>query len=221
MVKNLFVLFSLFLTIQFCSAQDKKFGIIGGANYSTLVGDVNDTDFINIQRRLSFHLGLFAEVGISQKFTFSPRLLFSSQGLRSEGNISAFRNFDQIIVGIEEFESIERANYLNIPLFFNFNFAKEVGLNFGPQLGFLINTSTITKIENSHGSTEKDKFSVNGDFKLDYGVALGLLYNFSEDLFVELNYYQGISNISRNPDIRFENKNNNSVFQLSVGYVLL
>ncbi len=98
---------------------------------------------------------------------------------------------------------------------FSFTLANEIHLNFGPQAGFLLNT--VSKFE---GDGEEERSSANGDFKLDYGGLLGVSYNFSDEFFIELNYYQGISNISRNPDFRFESTNNNSVFQLSLGYLL-
>lgn len=213
MLKNISIVILVFASIHFSSAQDKKFGIIGGANYSTLFGDIRDNPNFEIDRRLSFHAGFFADFQLSDKFSFSPRILYSSQGYKSSGDLSDFGV--EPIPSPSEFENFIQYNYLNLPMVFSFTLANEIHLNFGPQAGFLLNT--VSKFE---GDGEEERSSANGDFKLDYGGLLGVSYNFSDEFFIELNYYQGISNISRNPDFRFESTNNNSVFQLSLGYLL-
>lgn len=213
--KSLLLLLVSMVAVHISSAQNKKFGIIGGANYSTIVGDF--ADIFDTERRLAYHLGGFLELPLSDKIVFSPRLVYSSQGYISNFDSQNFR-FD-LEPQPQKIKSSNRSNYLNIPLLFKFKLADKFGVNIGPQIGFLLNTAVVYKeVEGVNDIEEGDRSSNSGDFKLDYGTKGGFFYNISEKTFVELNYYHGFSNISRGgiTDVR----NNHSVFQLSLGYYL-
>ncbi len=203
------------LSIQIIVAQDKKFGIIGGLNYTSLYGDFRRNGSFPPKYMISFHAGLTSEFQLSDRVNFSPRLVFSSQGYRQKANSSEIRNFDPEFSSFS-FKSNNKLNYLNVPLTFGFSLDSKMRLNFGPQFGFLINRATTSKVTNEDGSVEEDKFSNSGDFELDYGAVLGISYNISDDIFMELGYFRGFSNISRGGlgDV----KNNNTVFQVSLGY---
>jgi hypothetical protein len=205
------------LSIQFIVAQDKKIGFIGGVNYSSLYGDFRKNGAFPPKYRISFHVGLTSEFQLSDRVNFSPRLIFSSQGYRQKGDSSDFRNFDPEFSSFN-FKNNNQLNYINVPLIFNFSFDSKIGLNFGPQFGVLLNSVANSKVTNEDGSVEEDKFTTSGDFKLDYGGIIGVSYRISNDIFIDINYYRGFSNISRGGigDI----KNNNSVFQLSFGYYI-
>ena len=205
------------LSIQFIVAQDKKIGFIGGINYASLYGDFRKNGTFPPKYRISFHAGLTSEFQLSDIVNFSPRLIFSSQGYRQKGDSSDLRNFDSEFSS-SSFRSDSKLNYLNVPLVFRFSIDSKIGLNFGPQFGFLLNRVTNSKVTNEDASVEEDKFSNSGDFELDYGAVLGISYTISNDIFIELGYFRGFSNISRGGlgDV----KNNNSVFQLSLGYFL-
>lgn len=225
-MKTFFLLLLVcFASLQTSFSQDKKIGIVGGANYSTFFGDLTDNENFNYSRRISFHVGLVAEFSLSQKFTFSPRITYSSQGYKSKSDDSVIffndlngYNFVDSNPNQSMFEISEILNYINIPLLFKYSLGSRFHVNFGSQVGFLINGITKAKTTFPNGLEENDKLSGDGDFKLDYGGLLGVSYNLMEELFVELNYYEGFSNIYRGG--LGDRTNNNSVFQLSTGYLL-
>lgn len=81
-----------------------------------------------------------------------------------------------------------------------------VNLQFGPQLGFVVSAKAKA------GDIEADiKDFVN---TIDFGVGLGLGYELETGLNFGARYNYGLSNLNKEGDA----KNNNSVFQLSVGY---
>ena len=107
-----------------------------------------------------------------------------------------------------------RQNYLVIPL------------NFGPQLGFLLNRVSIRETTGTRNRLslfpEDGTFRYSGDFELDYGAALGLSYKINEDIQIRLRYYRGFKNIiadSFSSNFQ-EQKGFNSVFQLSASYAI-
>jgi hypothetical protein len=217
MSKISFTIITVFLLFQLNYGQDKKIGFIGGINYANLVGDINSRSDINNSGRFGFHIGAFSIISLSEKLDFWPRVIYSSQGYRQKGDSSDFRNFDPEFSSFN-FKNNNQLNYINVPLIFNFSFDSKIGLNFGPQFGVLLNSVANSKVTNEDGSVEEDKFTTSGDFKLDYGGIIGVSYRISNDIFIDINYYRGFSNISRGGigDI----KNNNSVFQLSFGYYI-
>ena len=80
------------------NAQDKStrrsdisFGLKGGLNFSMISGD--DTD--GLDGRIDFHIGVVNEIPISDKFSFQPEILYSSQGDKmSIDDIDIDFNFD-------------------------------------------------------------------------------------------------------------------------------
>ena len=211
MKRKLFLLVLLSLSIKVGHSQDKKFGLMGGANYSNVFGDLKDN--FDVERRISYHVGAFSFLSLSDRIAFSPRVAYSSQGYDIEFGLRQTANEPLTL-----FEFTTRLNYLNVPLLFKYYLKPDLSINFGPQLGFLLNTVTINK-NTSGPSLGHDTTRISGDFRVDYGLKVGAAYAINHDLFVELNYFQGFSNISRDSIIPTES-NNNSVYQLSVGYFL-
>ncbi len=195
-------------------AQDKNFGLIGGLNYANVFGDLKDN--FNTERRLSFHLGVYSEFELSKNFSLSPRIIYSSQGYNLDLELR-----QTIDSPITIFEIANRLNYLNIPILFKYYVDSRISLNFGPQLGFLLNTASVNKNPTSF-SIDSQSLNSSGDFKIDYGAKIGLTYLVNNNINIEIGYFQGFSNISRGEIASVVNNesNNNSVFQLSVGYSL-
>ena len=140
--------------------------------------------------RTSIHIGFLAEVIISDKASFQPELLYSGQGYVGEDTKKKF-------------------NYINVPLLLKYYVAENISIEAGPQVGFLINS-----IERGNdGNTDFEDQNI-----VDFGVNLGLGYEFPSGIFFQGRYNLGLTNIngSDNSDtISYSN----SVFQLSVGYM--
>ncbi len=211
MKRKLFLLIFLSLSIKVGHSQGRKFGLMGGANYSNVFGDFKDN--FDTERRISYHIGAFSFLSLSDRITFSPRVAYSSQGYHIDLELRQTVDEPPTL-----FELATRLNYLNVPLLFKYYLKPDLSINFGPQLGFLLNTLTVNK-DTSGPSLGEGSTRFSGDFKIDYGLKVGAAYAINQDVFVELNYFQGFSNISRDGIVP-TGSNDNSVYQLSVGYFL-
>lgn len=172
------------LTIVSINAQDVKFGAKTGLNFAFITGDNSE----DLDPNTDFHLGVMAEFKISDKFSLQPELIYSGQGaelnVASEGRISL--------------------NYLNLPLIGKYYVTKQLSLEAGPQIGYLLSTK---------GGTLDYKDLLK---PIDYGVNFGVGYKLDNGLNFGARYNLGLSDI--NDVDGFTDKNRNGVVQLSVGF---
>ncbi|MGA1227075.1 MAG: porin family protein [Tamlana sp.] len=172
------------------NAQEVKFGAKAGLNLASVSGD--DTD--DLDSRTSFHLGVVAEIAISDKFSLQPELLYSAQGAK------------------ESFEGIDidlKLDYINLPIMAKFYVADGFSLELGPQVGFLMSAKA-----EGEGESEDIKDFVKG---IDFGANFGVGYKMESGLNFGARYNLGFSNIN-DGEGSDEFKNQNSVIQISVGY---
>lgn len=179
--------------------SEPSFGLKGGLNFALIAGD--DTD--DFDGRIAFHGGAVVEFPFSDKFSFQPELLYSSQGDKG--------TFDGMEIKF-------KLDYLNLPLMAKYYVADRFSLEAGPQIGFLL-------------SAEAEGDGVTVDIKdifkgIDFGLGFGLGYKLENGLNFSGRFNVGLSNIVEDEgsilDMEFDSgntKNYNNVFQLSVGYL--
>lgn len=179
------------------NAQEINFGVKAGLNLASLTGEeLEDYDML-----MSFHVGAVAEIGISEKFSFQPELLYSSQGAKAEQS------------GIKIKALL---NYLNLPLMAKYYVAEGFSVEAGPQIGYLL--SAKFKAE---GGGESETRDVKDELKsIDFGVNFGAGYKLENGLNFGARYNLGLSDIndSENDGESSGNKTKNGVIQISVGY---
>jgi len=129
-------------------------------------------------------------------------------GIMSEIPISEKFSFQPELIysgqGYSIDDSTVELNYLNMPLMGKYYVTKGLSIEAGPQIGFLLSAEDEdTDIKDSLNS-------------VDLGVNFGLGYKLDNGLNFGLRYNLGLSDI--NDLDGFTNKNQNGVFQLSVGY---
>ena len=171
-------------------SQETRFGVKAGLNYSSIIGDLTN----GIKFRFSGHAGVFLEVELADRFSFQPELLYSSQGFQFSSDLSAIQN-NGAIADQNDFRTNVQFNYFTVPLLAKFSLKDRLAVEFGPQLGFLLNQ--VTKIKNLDQRDEtlpNNRTSTSGNFRLDYGVAAGLAYNFSESVSIQPRFYFGLRN---------------------------
>ncbi|WP_426058862.1 porin family protein [Hymenobacter sp. B1770] len=170
------------------NAQEVRFGLKGGVNYSTITTDDNDED---IESKIGLLGGAFANFGLSDLISIQPEVLYSQKGAQSESmNDAKFK-----------------LNYIDVPVLVKVNAG---GLFFegGPQVGFLAGAKI------TDGTTSVD---VKDNFKsVDFGYAVGLGYQAESGPMIGLRYNGGITNISK--ETSDNDKTRNSAFQLYVGF---
>ena len=137
------------------------------------------------------HLGIFTYIKLPLIFGIQPELQYSMQGTKVNAN--TVRNID----------------YINIPLLFRSKIGP-INLHFGPQFGLL--TSAFRDVDGITNDI-KDKFSER-DFSLVFGVSIEPI----ERLIFSMRYVKGLQDIS---DEDLDDKTKNTVFQFSLGYILI
>ncbi len=183
------------------SAQETTFGVKAGVNFANLGGDVEDADGLT-----SFHIGGVAEIGISEKFSFQPELLFSAQGAKYEESEEGY-----------SYEEKYKLNYINVPLMAKLYLTEGFSVEAGPQIGLLLSAKSEWE-ETFMGETDSDDEDIKDYMKsIDFGFNLGLGYKLEGGLNFGARYNLGLSNINDDDDAD-DYKITNGVFQISVGY---
>lgn len=190
-----------------------KAGVKGGLNIASIGGDsyYNTTSGIDYNSRIAFHIGGFLEVPLTEKFSFQPELLYSSQG-SGYGAFGAF-GFDDTNLG-----------YVNVPLLGKYHIWNGISAEVGPVIGILVTANSDDDFYDPDFSDDNDFDDGEIDDKeryntLDAGIAIGATYIFDFGLFAGLRFQKGILNIY---DDRFTNaKGQNNVFQIFAGYSFL
>jgi opacity protein-like surface antigen len=176
-----------FVSLQ---AQEVKYGAKAGLNLSNVTGDIEGNSM-----KVGFQVGGFAEIKITDKFSFQPELMYSAQGTK----------FEEEFFG-ETIEFDMNLGYINVPLMAKYYFTDKFSLEAGPQLGFLL--SAKAKAE---GESEdiKDDFNT-----LDFGLNIGAGFDVSENINIGLRYTAGLSNLAKDAD-GFEVRNSNIALLLA------
>ncbi|WP_322550298.1 porin family protein [Flavobacterium psychraquaticum] len=204
-------LFAVILLVAFgsASAQEKtsnvaniKFGAKGGINFANLAGD--DAD--GAKMFVGFNAGFFIEIPVADKLVFQPEILYSAQGSKSEGPLFV----DGSVYNVE---ATFKFNYINIPLLFKYEIADKFSLEAGPYVGFLTSAKLKANIQGVGSETIDAKDMLKST---DFGIAIGMNYEFTDVIFANARYQSGLTEIGdaegNNNDIK------NSVFQIGLGF---
>ncbi|MFB9864141.1 PorT family protein [Rufibacter immobilis] len=182
MKKLLFAGAFALMSVVAANAQT-SLGVKAGLNVASI--RIPGTD---IDPRIGVHAGFFASTPISKSFALQPEILYSQQGVKTEGTTFTY-------------------HYLNIPLIFKGYISGGLHAQVGPQFGVLLSA------KREKGKTSTD--ITDSQNRYDGAVALGLGYDVSSWQ-VSARVNLGLSDTRDDPDGGANRSNN--VFQLSLGY---
>ncbi len=171
-------------------------GIKAGANITKIDGKSFKDEF-----RYGYHLGGFAEIGLGEKLSLQPEVLFNQFQTRVD---TSFEAVYQDAVNFGDERSV-KLNYLSVPLLLNYELGNALTLQAGPQFGILLNQEK-NLVENGKEAFSKGDLSMLG----------GATINISKLRFTG-RYMIGLNNIN---DLDNQNEWKNQGFQLSVGFAL-
>jgi hypothetical protein len=200
------LIFSAIALIAFTNlnAQEKSFGAKAGLNIAKLT-QTNQNISESTDSKIGFHVGFFGEFKIAKQFAIQPEVLFSRVGgdVKEQSGSGGFS-----------------LNYISIPVMFKYYPTKEFSLEAGPQISFLTGASV------TYGNQTVDADQIFNAF--DFGLNIGMNYNFTDKVFANARYNFGLSNIASDTYINaineYDNSNsssikfNNSYFQLGLGF---
>ena len=184
------------LFISSVSMAQFHIGIKGGANFTKVDGQSFKDQF-----RYGYHLGGFAEIGLGNKFSLQPEVLFNQYSTRLDSN---YNHVYEDVFNSDQ--SKVKLNYLSVPILLNYRLIGNfLTLQAGPQFSILMNQDK-TLLQNG------GKAFSDGDFAMLGGVQLKL-----SALRITGRYSIGLKNIN---DIDNRDKWTNQGFQLSLGLAL-
>ncbi len=206
-MKKILLLSVLSLGLFAASAQDKTvFGVRGALNVNTLVSPPNAASSNGSHGNLyGFAGGLFAEIPFAANFAFQPELDYSMKGTQGNGTINN-----------QNFTVKENLNYITLPVLFKYIPSGLKGLNVfvGPEIGYLL--SAKQKITISNMDTTMD---VKNQIKpFDFGVDVGVGYDFIPNLGVDFRYGFGLMNILKSSSSN-GNSLKNQTFQIGIRFL--
>jgi len=182
------------LTMQAASAQF-RLGAKVGANLVKVDGKSFKDEF-----RYGYHLGGFAEIGVTKKLTIQPEVLFNQYSTTLDSNFkSVYSNV------INSNQSHVKLNYLSIPILLNYRLIGPIYLQAGPAFSVLMDQSK-NFLQNGGDAFKKGDFSMIGGAQ----VRIAKLY-------LSGRYVVGLANIN---DIDDKDKWKSQAIQLSLGLSL-
>lgn len=164
----------IFLLITTVTNAQFHAGAKAGVNIGKLDGKSFKDEF-----SYSYLLGGFMEIGLGNRVSINPELLFSQTNATIENNVGGIFNSNQLKT---------KLNYLAIPILVNVRVAGPLHLEAGPQFGILLNNDK-SLVNNGVDAFKK------GDFSMTAGAG----FNFNI-LRVSARYIIGLTNISNLPD---------------------
>ena len=160
--------FALFGTLT-TQAQLLHLGAKVGINYANLTGsDITvNTENYKSDAITGYHIGVLAEVKLTEKFSVQPELLYSTQGASYKNAIKEIKN---------------ELGYLSIPVMAKIYLNNTFSLELGPQASFLL--------------SEKDNVNLKDSKTFDFAVAGGLGVKITKSLFIQGRYGLGLTEVS-------------------------
>jgi len=217
--KILLTIFNTFLIFNFINAQ-VSFGIRGGVNFSKWQGNdlqiiedlVDKTDgYIVTKGKTGFHIGTYANIPLSQTFSFEPGIGYSKKGYSIKGDfqINALK-----ILAINAGAQVQ-AHYIDIPLLLKVNVAKGLQVYAGPQVSYLVRSTLNAKLGVLGISIFNKGIGITDRFnKVDLGITGGIGYQFDNGINLQAGYDYGLTKLDKNNNYAAYNR----VIKISLGY---
>ncbi|MCH5717460.1 porin family protein [Niabella hibiscisoli] len=191
MTKRLFIIAAIALFSTFSVNAQFHIGIKAGVNAGKIDGKSFKEEF-----NYSYLLGGFAEIGLGDKVSINPEVLFSQTSATTD------TSFTNTLPNFKNDQIKAKLNYLSIPILLNLRVVGPIHIEAGPQFGILLNKDKKL-LENGQDAFKK------GDFSMVGGAAL----HFSA-FRVTARYVVGLSNVSQ---VVNQDQWKNQALQVSLG----
>ncbi len=201
MKKLLFVLFLIIGTHQAFS-QKMSYGVSPGINFYQFYS--NQPVITGNEYKPGIQANIYVEYQINDliKLHFEPG--FVSRGTKTSSDFPEYTH---------------KLNYLNFPFLLYLSPVKRLSIQVGPEIAYRLTAKTTLGEETTDS---KDVF----DSKFDWGTQMGLGYNLSSNMTINLRYYRGFKTVIKDliiPNGEFgeivqKAKLNNQGFAISLSY---
>ncbi len=170
------------LSVVSLNAQNFKYGVKAGANFSTQsdLGNIFDNDEI----RTGFNAGVYGNYSLSKSFSLQPEL-----------------NYEQ--KGSDNGETTSKLDYLTIPVLANYSLGetRNSALNFrvyaGPYAGILLNSEVESNVEGISQEIDMDDQTENAEFGMMGGFIVKYPIN-KQSIFLDVRFALGLTSYDKN-----------------------
>ncbi len=178
-------IFTAVLMCLFFSNANAQFLQLGVKGGINFSNYGGDVDGVDFKTITSYHFGVVAELKLLENLALQPELLYSAQGSDIDALQVQYKN---------------EVGYIALPILVKFYLTdNKFSLEAGPQLSFLV--------------SEKSNVNFQDSETFDFGLAAGLSYKLTRNIFVSGRYVAGLSEVKKDSDIK------NSVIQFSAGFL--
>ncbi|MBX2961198.1 MAG: PorT family protein [Cyclobacteriaceae bacterium] len=206
-----------------------KIGVMGGPSFVNFTGsEIKEWGSLDSEpsMKVKFHLGFYFIYPINDQLSIEARILYSAKGPQYSGNAQEYD--DQTFEMYSGTKTItKQLSYLELPILVNYKVHEKIVLFAGPQVGFRLAANARSEFTGTSqgGSTlTTDKTSNQNDYYsgIDFGLLVGIGYELSDKLGVNLAYNPGLSKIAQyeyeGEVTKYDVKN--SAILISLRYVL-
>lgn len=172
---------------EWMNYRNWSYGVKAGVNFA----EVSDFGY-NSKMKTGFYAGIFAEYQVNYWLGFQSELLYSAQGNRYD-------------IGDASLKST--LGYLTMPMLAKFYVLDRLSVDFGPQIGFLVNKEVDLRDPLLPGSNQ------NRTNVFDFSIGMGLTYNIAK-IDITARYNLGLTDVFKN----LSGTNRNGVIQAGLGY---
>lgn len=148
-----------------------------------------------------FQAGVFLDLPLSSKISFSPEVLYSQKGSKFEGTVAGTNG-----------EVKSKLGYIDVPVLLTINATPQFNFVIGPQASFLVNHETTTTV-NGVGTSTTNKDDLRKSIAA--GV-VGMGVKMSPNLNLNARYSMDFQSVAK--DNINQDKARLSGFALSLGY---
>ena len=195
-MKKTFLLLAIAIIGVSNSSQAQEywnFGVKGGVNFTNMTSD----GFEDNNSRTGFHLGVLAEIPVSDRLSVQPEVLYSTQGTEDETG---------------SFTNEYKLDYIQLPVLAKFYLIDGLALEAGPSFNFLVNEEYDFESNSLDFETDSEFAST-----FELGGALGASYKFNNGFFLNGRYVLGFTDAFDSDNFDDDAIKNNG-FQLGVGF---
>lgn len=200
MMKKTFLLVAIAI-IGFGASSNAQefwnFGVKGGVNFTNMTS----SGFEDNNSRTGFHLGVLAEIPVSERFSVQPEVLYSAQGTEATR-----------IFGGERIEGEYQLDYVQVPVIAKFYLLDGLALEAGPSFNFLAEEEYDFEDNNLDLETDSEFAST-----FELGGAVGASYKFNNGFFLNGRYVLGFTDAFDSDNFDDDAIKNNGI-QLGVGF---
>ena len=210
-MKKIMMIAALMVATLSASAQNE----VGQFTLKPMVGMniASMTKAENSKVRVGLAAGVEGEYGVAENFSVSAGLLYSMQGVKENGSLTA----SVPAIGTVHYNGDRKLklDFLNIPILANYYIVKGLAVKAGVQPGFCVSKKQTL---NGVGAVNGQSYNIDVDEKIENGVKtfqlaipVGLSYEY-ESFVLDARYNIGVTKALEGSDSR------HNVFSVTLGY---